>query len=176
FPVVVEVREDLDVTAPLLEAPSPLLQLALAVVAPSSARAIVESHERPVRRELVRLELLHLRTVADHERGAVRPEQVVDRLDEPACVPELEAMAAGRKRLERSRQAFVVALEGRRELPEHGPELRRAYEWLDALVVARHPTAQIREPLDVRQVAARLDREEEVRWRLSDPAGDRRLQ
>src|SRR5207302_3478606 len=39
FPVVVEVREDLNVTAPLLEAPRPLFQLRLAVVSAPAARA-----------------------------------------------------------------------------------------------------------------------------------------
>src|SRR4051812_21772942 len=109
---------------PVLEAARPLLQLGLAVVPAPSARAVVEAHERPVRREHVSLEVLHLWTVADHERGAVRAQQLVDGIREPARVAELEAVAPGRKGGERRSETVVVALERRGQLPQDRAELR----------------------------------------------------
>jgi hypothetical protein len=49
-------------------------------------------------------------------------------------VPELERSDASRReRVERGREALVVAAERRRQLPEERPELRRADERVDAL-------------------------------------------
>ena len=76
------------------------------------------------------------RSVRDHERGAVRPQELVDVLREPACVPELEGVAAGRQRLERRGEEVVVALEVRRQLPEQRSELAGLAQGLDARV---HP-------------------------------------
>ena len=67
-PVVVEVRVDVDGAAPLRDPPPPRLELGLRVVAVAPARAVVEPHEGPVGRELVRLERA-LGVVADHECG-----------------------------------------------------------------------------------------------------------
>src|SRR5689334_22571861 len=67
LPIVVEVRVDSHLVAPLLEATRPLLELALGIVAAAAARAIVETHERPVRGQLERLERLYLGAIADHE-------------------------------------------------------------------------------------------------------------
>src|ERR671925_471902 len=49
-------REDLNLRAPLLDAPRPLLELGLRVVAAAPASAEVEAHERPVGGHLVGLE------------------------------------------------------------------------------------------------------------------------
>ena len=61
----------------------------------------------------------------------------------------------------RSEHAVVVAAEALGQLPEDGAELGAVHERLDPLVESRDALAHVREPLDVRQVAARLDREEE---------------
>src|SRR5438874_7606527 len=110
LPVVVEVGEHLDLPAPALEAPSPLLELTLGVVAATTARAVVEADERPIGRELVRLERLDLGPVSDHERRSVTAEKGVDVLHEPARMAELEAVALVRPRepLERGREPVVV--------------------------------------------------------------------
>ena len=98
-----------------------------------------------------------LRVVADHERGAVRAQQLVDRLREPALVAELEAVAArAAAAASAPAEPVVVALEVRRELPHDRPELAGLGERLDALVVAPDALGEVLQPLDVGQVAARL--------------------
>src|SRR5206468_8094365 len=67
LPVVVEVEVDLGAAPPLLDALRPGLQLGLRVVAAAPAPAVVEAHERPVRRDLVR-DVRALRVVPDGER------------------------------------------------------------------------------------------------------------
>src|SRR6266542_544615 len=118
LPVVVEVA--VDVTAPR-EPPhalGPLAELGLRVVPAAPPRPLMEADERPVRRQLVRLER-PLRMVADHERDAVRAQERVDVPGEPALVPELEAVPlAVRQLLERVGEPLVVALERARQLPE----------------------------------------------------------
>jgi hypothetical protein len=85
----------------------------------------VEADERPAGGQLVRLERVHLRPVADHERDTVLAEQRVRLLDEPGRVSELDAVAqAGRQPGERLGEPVVVAAERRRQLPEERPELR----------------------------------------------------
>src|SRR5688572_11362520 len=130
FPVVVEIRIDVGPPAPALDPHRPLLQLALGVVAAAPARAVVEAHERPVGRQLVALEVLHLGTIADDERGPVTAQQLVHLVREPAGMAELERVTASRERLQRAREALVVAVEVGRQLPQHGAELRRADERL----------------------------------------------
>jgi hypothetical protein len=136
----------------------------------------MKADERPVGSEHVRLELLDLGAVADHERDTVRTQQLVHGLGEPARVAELEAVASGRERCQRRRQPVVVALERRRQLPQHRAELRRADERLHPFVVAGEPAAHVGQALGVRQVAAGLDREEKARRRLLDPPRHRGLQ
>src|SRR5207244_7038313 len=63
--------------------------------------------ERPVGGELVGLEGA-LGVVADHERGAALPEQLVDVVREPARMPKLEAVAARWQLGKGSRQPVVV--------------------------------------------------------------------
>jgi hypothetical protein len=77
-----------------------------------------------------------------------------------------------RQSAQRRRQAGVVAPEGRRELPQDRPYLRRSRERLDPLVIAADAVPEIRQALDVREVATCLDGEEKVRRRLLDPARD----
>src|SRR5919202_2319751 len=96
FPVVVEVGVDVDGgSAPLLEPLRPRLELGAGVVAALSAGAGVEADERPVGRQLARLER-PLWVVADHERDAALAEHLGHLRNEPAFVTELEAVAAGR--------------------------------------------------------------------------------
>ena len=104
LPVVVEVDEHLGPAAPLGDSPGPLVQLRLRVVAAPAAVAVVQPDERPVRRQLVRLEG-PARVVGDHERGAVGAQLLVDGLREPALVAELEAVAPGRQQRQRARRA-----------------------------------------------------------------------
>src|SRR6266850_2405497 len=74
--------------------------------------------------------------------------------------------------LERGRQSLEVGLERRRQLPEQRSHLRRAEQWLDALVEQRQVHLHVLKPLDVRDVPADLDREREAGRRLFDPARD----
>ena len=83
---------------------------------------VVEADERPVGGQLVSLERA-LRMIADHKRGIVRPEQLVDLGHEPARVAELEAVPARRELVQCSGEAVVVAPEVRGQLPEHRPHL-----------------------------------------------------
>jgi hypothetical protein len=99
-------------------------------------------------------------------------QEIVDVGREPALVAELEAVPPAWQRLERIRQPLVVAMEVRRQLPEDRAELRRPDERLDPLVEPFDPAAEVGEPPQVREVAARLDREREARRRLLDPARD----
>ena len=100
-------------------------------------------------------------------------EQPVDLVDVPARLAELEGVAAGGSASSAACEPLVVALEVRRQLPEDGPQLRRPRERLDPLVEAGEPAFEVGEPLEVRDVAAHLDREAEVLGRLLDPARDR---
>src|SRR5215217_2728953 len=63
LPVVVEVGEDIDVSRPRCEPLGPLVQLPVRVVAVPPAGAAVKADQREVGRQLVRLELVHLRPV-----------------------------------------------------------------------------------------------------------------
>ena len=85
-------------------------------------------------------------------------------------------MPTRRQRGERSCETPVVSAEVRRELPENGTELGRPGQRLEPLVVALDAAGEIRQPPDVRQVAAGLDGEHEPRRRLLDPPRDRCLQ
>src|SRR5207244_49488 len=94
--------------------------------------------ERPVGGELVGLEGA-FGVVADHERDAALPEQLVDVVREPARMPKLEAVAARRQLGKGSRQPVVVAVEILRQLPQHRSELARAPQRLNVLVEPSTP-------------------------------------
>src|SRR3954462_9641018 len=85
---------------------------------------------------------------------------------------ELDAVPAFRERRERRLEPLLVALEVRRQLPDDRPQLRCSDERLYALVVTADPLFQVGEPLDVGEVAARLQREHEAGRCLLDPARD----
>src|SRR5207247_5446138 len=70
------------------------------------------------------------------------------------------------------REPLVVASERRRQLPEKRAQLRGVEERLDAAEQQRQVLVGVDEALGVRDVAAHLDREDEVHRRLRDPAGD----
>src|SRR6266540_6171869 len=171
-PVVVEIGVDLDPGAPGVDALGPLLELALRVVAVPTTIPVVEADEGPIGRQLMRLEGT-FRVIADHERNAVRAQQLVDFRREPALVAELEAVAPCREPAERCAQAFVVPPKIAWELPQDWAQLRRADERVDSLVEALHSRPEVGEPLHVRQIPAGLDREHEALRRLLDPARDR---
>src|SRR5438874_3032491 len=171
FPVVVEIREHLDLASPRLEPLRPFLELGLGIVPAPSARARVKADERPVGGHLVRLEWA-LGMVADHERRAVRTQQLVDVGGEPALVPKLKAVAPRWQLAERIREAVVVAAKVPRQLPEHRPELRRADERLNPVVERPHARTEVAQAPDVRDVAAHLDREDEPGRACAHPVGD----
>src|SRR3954464_3263016 len=171
LPVVVEVGPDRRLAGDRGEPVGPRPQLGLGVVAAPAAVAVVEAHERPVRRELERLER-PLGVVADGQRDLVPAQQLVDLLADPARVAELEAVATGRQQVEGRGERVVVALEPLRQLPEDRPELRRADERLDALVEAPDALLDVAQLLHVDEVAARLEREHEAGRRLLHPPRD----
>src|SRR3954447_16237650 len=94
----------------------------------------MEADECPARRQLVRLEGVHLRPIADRERDLVLAQERVRVLDEPGRVAELDTVAElTRQPGEGVGEPSVVAAKGGRELPEERPELRRCEQRLDAL-------------------------------------------
>src|SRR4051812_8090948 len=125
---------------------------------------------RPVSGVLESLELLHLRAVADHECRGVGAQEVVHGLGEPTRMTELEAVPALRQSGERRSEPLVVAAEVRGKLPQHGTELRRPNKRSQPLVVALQSRVEVSEPLDVREVPARLDCEDKAGRRFLDPA------
>src|SRR4051794_7964073 len=172
-PVVVEVREDVDVARPRVEPARPLVELGVAVVAVRAVRPAVKADEREVGGQLVCLERAHLRPVPDDERDVPLAEERHHVGREPTLVPKLNSVPLpGRKIVERGGEPLVVALEGRRQLPEERPELRRAKQRLDPVVEDREVRRDLAQALDVRHVAADLDGEQEVRRRLGHPARD----
>src|SRR5215210_2831322 len=173
FPVIVEVREHLDALSPRRDPLLPFGQLRFGVVPAPTARPPVKADEGPVRRQLVRLKWTR-RSVADHESGVVLAEQGIDLGHEPAFMTELEAVSSGRQLGQRRAQPLVVSVEVAGQLPQHRADLRRADERTDALVEPLQSRPQIRQPLEVRQVPARLHREQEIRRALDDPPLDRR--
>src|SRR5215213_11474073 len=96
LPVVVEVGEDLGRLAQAAHARRPLPELAVGVVAPVAAAAVVEPEVGPVCREHLGGRLAPARVVDDEGRAVVA-QQRVDRLGEPAGVAQLERMAATRE-------------------------------------------------------------------------------
>src|SRR3954452_9558978 len=172
LPVVVEVGEDVGLARPAVQAPRPLLQLGLGVVAPAPAPPVVEADDGEVGRQLVRLPGA-VGAVADDQRDAVPAQRVEDLRDEPARVAELEGMPAGRQVVQGVGQARVVAAEVGGQLPEDGPHLRALHQRLEALVQPLHALLHVGQPPDVGEVAAGFDGEQEVRGRALHPRGHR---
>ena len=151
-----------------MEAPGPCLELAAGVVAAAPARAEVEAHVAPRRRRAVRLKGA-LGVVAEDERDAMRAQQLVDLVHEPAAVAKLERVPALREARESLRQALVVALERLGQLPQNWPEPSALRQRLDALIEASRARPCVGEPFDMRQIAAGLHGEDEARRSLGDP-------
>jgi hypothetical protein len=82
--------------------------------------------------------------------------QGVDVVGEPALMPELERVPAGRQRREGASQPLLVAVEVLGELPEERTELPAARERLERLVEPLQTRFDHRQPLDVRHIAAHL--------------------
>src|SRR5919197_1365885 len=175
LPVVVEVREDVDLVRPAREPLAPLLQFGLRVVAVAAAAAGVEAHEGEVGRQLVSLKRVHLRTVGDDECAAVLAKQRIRVVAKPRRVPKLERVPVPVVQpIQRHCEPVEVATEGGRQLPEERAELGRAQQRLDPLVEERQVLRDVVQPLHLRQIAAHLDRENEVVRRLLHPARDGR--
>ena len=175
FPVVVEVGVDVALARPLADGRRPLRELCLRVVAPPAARAVVEADEREVGRQLARLERADLGPVGDHERDVVRAQDLHHGLGEPAGVAELERVPErARQLVERVGEPLVVARELRRAAATAaGPSLpARASGSIRASSRSRCSPG-LPQALDVRHVAAHLDREREALGRLLRPALDR---
>src|SRR5829696_5897446 len=85
-------------------------------------------------------------------------------------MPELEGVLSLRQQRERLCEPGVVPPEGRRQLPEHRPQLPGLHERSDPRVEELDARGQVTEPLHVRDVAAHLDRKDEVVRCLVDPA------
>ena len=154
-----------------MQAPCPRIELAVGVVAAPAASSEVQAHETPVGGRLVRLERA-IGVVADDERDAVLAQQRVHVGCEPARVTELEGVTSGWQRGERSRQPRVVTVKRLGQLPQHGPQPAGLDERLDPLEEALRALGDGGEALDVRQVAARLHREQEAIGRLAHPLLD----
>ena len=179
LPVVVQVGEHVDARAPGGDPPPPGGELGVGVVAAAAVAAAVQAQERPRRGDLARGEG-PLGVVGDHQRGIVAREQPVDGGGEPARMAELESVPAGRQQRERPPRRSS----SRRKLPGScqriGPERPASRsgssgceETLDALGQPEVLLRRVGEPLDVGQVAARLDREQEAARGLLDPGRDR---
>src|SRR5215831_3872571 len=108
----------------------------------------MEAHVRPACRARVRLEA-SCRLVPDDESHPVVAENLLDLRAEPALVPELDAVASRRERLERVREPVVVAVEVLGQLPEHRAELACVRERLDAFVETTPTGAKVAESLDM---------------------------
>ncbi len=76
-------------------------------------------------------------SIADDGGGAHLAQGGVGLRGEPALVAELEAVPSRRQLPKRAFEPLVVAAERGWQLPEDGPQLRRADEGLDPLVEAR---------------------------------------
>jgi hypothetical protein len=87
---------------------------------------------------------------------------------------ELEAVAGAGQLVERRGEQVVVAVEILRQLPEHRAQPPSAAQGIERLPEARDRVGDLAQPLHVGQVAARLDREEEVAGDLLDPSFDGR--
>ena len=86
-------------------------------------------------------------------------------------MPELEGVPMTIvEMLERAAEPIGVVTEGRWQLPEQRPELRRSQQRLDSLVEKRQVLGDLGQALDVRDVPADLDREDEPRRGLGHPA------
>ena len=152
----------------------PLAQLRLGVVAAAAAAAVVEAQVGEIRGQDLRRRL-PAAVVVDHERGAVLAQQLPHRLGEPARVAQLERVAARRQVRERVGEAVVVAARsGRAAATARGRASATRPAARSTRSSAPTPRSMSREPLHVRQVAAGLDREHEVRRRVVHPAVDRR--
>jgi hypothetical protein len=104
----------------------------------------------------------------------VGAQQLHHRPGEPTVVTELKRVPQrARQCLERLGEPLVVALEGRRQLPQQRPELARGNQRLDPRQQQIEMPRRLAQPLDVRHVATRLDRKREALWRFLRPSLDR---
>jgi hypothetical protein len=94
---------------------------------------------------------------------------------EPARVAELKAVAGAGQPRQRVGKQVVVAVKVLRQLPEDRAQPSAAAQRLERLPEAGDRVGNPAQPLHVGQVAARLDREEEVAGDLFDPGTDRRF-
>ena len=171
LPVVVEVGVDVDARGATGRCRrAHVVELPLGVVAGAAAAAVVEADERPVRRQLVRLEG-PLRMVADDERRAVLAQEPRRRRARTSSgagtrssAGPAEAARARRPRRSSSRWKFAGSCQST------GPSFGESTSGCDALVEALDALLQVGQALDVGEEAARLDGEEETRRRRLRPS------
>ena len=128
----------------------------------------MEADVHPVGRASQRLKR-PLRVVADDECGAVVTKQLFHLRNEPACVPELEAVPSGRQLFQGGGEPPIVAVERLGELPEDRAELFGSDERLDALQETRTAVREVPQPLHVREISTRLYGEHEASWGALHP-------
>ena len=103
-----------------------------------------------------------------------RAQRRIDVVVEPARVAELEAVAArGQLRRAPSRRRSRSQWKFAGSCHRTGPSLPASTSGSMRSWKRSHPCAEVRQPLDVGQVAAGLDGEHEVRRRLGGPVRDR---
>ncbi len=110
--------------------------------------------------------------VVEAEGGSVPSEHRIDRTVEPVGVANLDGDAPViRGRCQEGIQSLRRAVPARRQLHQHRAEGRA--QGGHRLLEACQPVLRIAEPLQVRPVAAQLDREDEVVRDRSTPPSDR---
>ena len=112
--------------------------------------------------------------IADHQRRAPAAQRRVHVVVEPARVAELEGVASRGQLVERGFEARAGRSGNwRAAATAPGPSLPASISGSIRSPNRSQPSADRREALDVRQVAARLHGEHEVGRRLRDPVRDR---
>jgi len=95
------------------------------------------------------------------------------RLGKPAGVAELDRVPPVGQGVEPRAETFVVAVEVRRQLPQHRTETAGLDQGFDPLVEALDALTEVAQTPDVCQIATRLDGEGERIGRLAHPRRDR---
>jgi hypothetical protein len=95
-----------------------------------------------------------------------------DRRGKPARVAELDRVTPLGQGSQPSDEALVVAMEVGRKLPEDGSQASRFNKWFDPLVEPLHALVEVGQALDVGEIPAGLDGEDERVRGVTHPRGD----
>src|ERR1043165_1564440 len=132
----------------------------------------MQADVRPARRDLERRVIAG--QLVDAERRVVLPQELVDLIGHPRLIAQLERIAmAARQRLQELLEPLDVDVPSRRELPEDRAELLA--EALGAREKVPEAARRVLELDHVRDEAAPLHREEELRRGRLPPRVERRL-